>query len=110
MNCPKCRQEPMRSETHSHIAFERCPVCKGIYLDEGDLERLVSETDAGSVDTFAYSPVSQAMDDVHGYCFRCDQQMTSYVGPAELRLDKCERCGGTFLDQGELATLQLHAS
>jgi len=50
------------------------------------------------------------MDAVAAHCHRCDKPMTAGTGPAELRIDRCEECGGIFLDQGELATLQLHGS
>ena len=44
----------------------------------------------------------------HFHCERCGQEMTPCAGPAEVRLDWCSTCGAVFLDQGELATLQLH--
>jgi Zn-finger nucleic acid-binding protein len=40
MNCPKCRIEPMRSETYEGIKIDRCPACKGMFLDRGELAAL----------------------------------------------------------------------
>lgn len=109
MNCPKCRIEEMKIETLSGIEIDRCPVCKGIYLDKGEFEKLVV-LEAGTGDSFAFSAISDAMDEVPAYCPHCEHDMVSNVGPADLKVDRCEKCGGIFLDQGELATLQLHSS
>jgi len=38
--CPKCRGE-MRSYERSGITVDQCSECRGIFLDRGELERLV---------------------------------------------------------------------
>ncbi len=108
MNCPKCRIEEMKTETIGGVEIERCPVCKGMYFDKGELERML-EQEAGTGDTFAFSATSDAMDKVAAYCPHCEKDMGSSMGPADVRVDRCDSCGAVFLDQGELATLQLHA-
>lgn len=110
MFCPKCRKEEMARETFNSVEIDRCPVCKGMYFDRGELEHMVSSVEIGTGDTFAFSATSDAMDAVPARCFRCGVDMTSHTCPAGLRIDKCERCEGVFLDQGELATLQLEGS
>lgn len=100
----------MGSEELAGVAIERCPVCKGIFFDdEAELERLIG-LEVGTGDTLAFSAISDLMDQVPALCPRCARDMVAYTGPAEVRIDRCEGCGGSFLDQGELATLQLHAS
>lgn len=105
--CPKCRPEPMKEETFEGIAIDRCPVCKGIFLDRGELEALLERRLGPRVDAFAFTATSDAMDAVRGTCPRCQKQMEASVGPEGLRVDQCSACGGVFLEQGELATLQL---
>src|SRR3954451_24534005 len=39
MMCPRCRG-PMRSYPRSGVQIERCDQCRGIVLDEGELETL----------------------------------------------------------------------
>jgi uncharacterized protein len=39
MQCPRCRA-PMRSYPRSGVQIERCDQCRGIFLDEGELETL----------------------------------------------------------------------
>jgi len=38
--CPKC-QSPMRSYERSGITVDQCSGCRGVFLDRGELERLV---------------------------------------------------------------------
>ena len=97
----------MRTETFNDVEIERCPVCKGIFFDKGELEAL-AQADTGTADTFAFSPISDVMDSVAASCPRCEKPMAAQVdGESGVRIDSCGECGGTFLDQGELATLQL---
>ena len=105
--CPKCRTEPMKEETFEGIALDRCPVCKGIFLDQGELDALLKRRLADKVDAFAFTATSDVMDAVHGICPRCQKPMLGAVGPEGIRIDRCLDCHGVFLEQGELATLQL---
>jgi Zn-finger nucleic acid-binding protein len=105
--CPKCRPELMREEKIEGFTIDRCPVCKGIYLDRGELEALLQKKLGPRVDQFAFTATSDAMDAVRGHCPRCDQAMGAVVGPEGIRVDRCGKCGAVFLEQGELATLQL---
>ena len=38
--CPKC-ESPMRSYERSGITVDQCTGCRGVFLDRGELERLV---------------------------------------------------------------------
>ena len=38
--CPKCGGE-MRSQERSGITIDRCTECRGVFLDRGELERLI---------------------------------------------------------------------
>ena len=40
LTCPKC-QAPMRSYERSGVTVDQCSECRGIFLDRGELERLV---------------------------------------------------------------------
>ena len=41
MNCPKC-QNVMREREKGDIVIDICPNCRGIFLDAGELEKLVA--------------------------------------------------------------------
>lgn len=40
IRCPKC-QAPMRGQERSGVVIDRCTGCGGIFLDRGELERLI---------------------------------------------------------------------
>jgi Zn-finger nucleic acid-binding protein len=40
MTCPKC-QGAMRTYERNGVHVDQCPECRGIFLDRGELERLV---------------------------------------------------------------------
>jgi uncharacterized protein len=40
LTCPKC-QSPMRSYERSGVTVDQCTGCRGVFLDRGELERLV---------------------------------------------------------------------
>ncbi len=40
LTCPKC-QSPMRSYERNGITVDQCSDCRGIFLDRGELERLI---------------------------------------------------------------------
>jgi uncharacterized protein len=43
--CPKC-QGPMRSYERSGITVDQCTECRGVFLDRGELERLIDAESA----------------------------------------------------------------
>ena len=45
LTCPKCRGS-MRSYERSGITVDQCSDCRGIFLDAGELERLMEAEDA----------------------------------------------------------------
>jgi Zn-finger nucleic acid-binding protein len=45
--CPKCRAE-MRTYERSGVTVDQCSECRGIFLDRGELERLIDAENAYS--------------------------------------------------------------
>ena len=108
MNCPKCRIESLKPETYENIEIDRCPACKGMFLERGELDGMISKKMGNTADTLAFSATSDQMDEVSASCPRCSRKMAVMKAAGEVRIDVCQNCGGAFLDQGELATLQLY--
>ncbi len=46
LTCPKCRGV-MRTYTRSGLVIELCEDCRGIFLDKGELERLIEAEGGG---------------------------------------------------------------
>ncbi|WP_314588822.1 zf-TFIIB domain-containing protein [Paenibacillus terrigena] len=42
MNCPVCHDTRMREVEKDGILIDICPTCKGVWLDRGELEKLMS--------------------------------------------------------------------
>ena len=110
MKCSKCRTEIMIRETYEGIEVDRCPACKGLYLDIGELKGLINKNMGNTADTLGFSSTSDHMNKVRAFCFRCKKDMQAMIGPGDIRVEKCPECRSIFLDQGELASLQLYKS
>jgi hypothetical protein len=46
MRCPKCGQELTTTALHE-VAVDVCPGCRGMFLDDGELEKLTEERARG---------------------------------------------------------------
>jgi Zn-finger nucleic acid-binding protein len=106
MKCPKCRLEEMNSEAYEEMQVERCPVCRGLYLDRGQLEAMLKKKLGSVADNIVFAPTPEALDEATAHCFRCDKDMELVKGPFDVFVNWCKSCGSMFLDPGELATIQ----
>ena len=43
MNCPKC-YEPLRIADRQGIEIDYCPDCRGIWLDKGELDKIIERS------------------------------------------------------------------
>ncbi|MBB6633230.1 zf-TFIIB domain-containing protein [Cohnella thailandensis] len=43
MNCPVCTDSRMREVEKDGVLIDICPSCKGVWLDRGELDKLMSE-------------------------------------------------------------------
>jgi Zn-finger nucleic acid-binding protein len=53
--CPNC-QSGMQSLTRSDVEFDMCPTCRGVWLDRGELEKIVENARASAGAAVAMSP------------------------------------------------------
>jgi Zn-finger nucleic acid-binding protein len=98
IQCPKC-STTMRHKDFSGITLDICAGCAGLWADPGELASLTgSESNFRSI--FGERRETQLP------CPRgCPTTLyeTSYTNlDRGLLLDGCDRCGGVFLDAGEL--------
>ncbi len=61
LTCPKC-QSPMRTHRRNGITIEQCRKCHGIFLDAGELERLIGAETSALGPFGADPPVSRDRD------------------------------------------------
>jgi Zn-finger nucleic acid-binding protein len=55
LTCPKCHGQ-MRSYERSNVTVDQCTECRGIFLDRGELERLVDAENTWHETTRAPQP------------------------------------------------------
>lgn len=77
------------------VAVDVCPECGGLWLDRGELEQKGAQMPTHLV---AISPKEERT------CPRCVEPLALFRGEL-LELDTCERCGGLYLDAGEIEVL-----
>ena len=62
MNCPNCDDQKL-DERHSHgIEIDVCPKCGGVWLDRGELEKLVGSSGQDEPTLLATSSHDEAQD------------------------------------------------
>lgn len=59
LTCPKC-QGPMRSYERNGVTVDQCYDCRGIFLDRGELDRLVDAENSWHGNAGAASPPPSA--------------------------------------------------
>jgi Zn-finger nucleic acid-binding protein len=98
----------MKPAIFEGFEIDRCPACKGMFFDKGELRGMIAKKMGNTADTLNFSSTSDQMDAMRAKCPRCSVNMSVVQGPGEVKVDVCPQCNGAFLDQGELATLQLY--
>jgi len=97
MLCAKCAGR-METVAVAGQKVDRCTVCKGLWLDLGEVA--APPAAVAAVDTGAARPVLAARRDT--VCPRCRSALASVTDPDHgVRYEKCGVCQGVFLDAGE---------
>ena len=106
MKCPKCDDQEMSQSTHQGIEVDRCPACQGIWLDRGEVMKILSQQLADQIDHGDAEGIDEEKDAAPATCRSCDQPMAALTGQSGVRFDYCRKCRTMFLDAGELKALQ----
>ena len=102
MQCPVCK-EPMVTMELNNVEIDYCFDCGGIWLDQGELEQLVSDTDylKKLLKTFK---VKHFIKEKKRRCPKCNRKMKKVSVGLERKtlLDVCPKQHGIWFDSGEL--------
>ncbi len=98
MDCPKDGVE-FETKEDEHVSLQRCADCAGIWLDIGDLSRILLRHNMPGLEKLGGTA---NLEELAGQCPTCHVDlMVVQGGPHKsLRYDTCESCGGIWLDQG----------
>ncbi len=106
--CPVCQIE-LKPQVHLGVTIDVCPACAGIWFDEGELTRLNQLDDAilPRIDSLYQPQVTSYDPPWERLCPNCREPLRSYnyLYTSNIRLDTCERCGGVWVDNGELEVM-----
>ena len=115
MKCPR-DGATLSTVTVLGVELDKCHKCDGIWCDRGELERLrdAAPEDVEEILEKEYGDPDHEEGAVEGYmrCPRCvdarlrDQAYTFTTRP--LRIDRCERCYGFWIDDTELNAIIGH--
>ena len=106
MKCLNCGGEMMNHlvhTNHGHIGYDICEACGGLWLDKGELDRMAFEVE-GSAEASSATPVECGEEPAHP-CPRCEGvalHKVKFLDESEITLDRCDNCGGFWLDGGEI--------
>lgn len=96
--CPSCKTT-LETIKDPDIEYEKCPNCQGIFLDNGELNLLVT----GAAGVVENRIVSDENDYNNLVCPKCENHMhrvqMSIV--SEIYFDYCDNCEGYFLDKSK---------
>ncbi|HEV3486577.1 MAG TPA: zf-TFIIB domain-containing protein [Vicinamibacterales bacterium] len=48
MNCPVCKTESLMMSERQGIEIDYCPKCRGVWLDRGELDKLIEKASASA--------------------------------------------------------------
>lgn len=106
--CLRCRLELVEQRFYA-LMVDVCPTCKGIWFDEDELvllrrtgEDSVMELDHRYQNAEPVPPTPSLM-----LCPRCSTKMFMYHYNMneKIPLESCDRCGGVWVDDGELTAM-----
>jgi len=103
MDCPACKNAMITLEL-ADVEIDHCTECGGIWLDAGELELLLGETQKAKQLLDSLKVDTSAMEKPR-LCPICDKKMQKIiVGKSThvLLIDKCRKGDGLWFDKGEL--------
>jgi Zn-finger nucleic acid-binding protein len=104
IECPRCWVEARREEVDifgPNIEIDVCPKCNGIWLDPGELGKLLK--DRKLTDYLTKEIGTQSKSEL--VCPRCGGLM-DIESAEDTEIDVCLTCHGVWLDAGELEDLK----
>src|SRR3989304_1595600 len=96
MKCPQCGSG-LVSVQFQTISVDKCPVCRGVWFDSGELSLLVQEMKKGELRV--EEPGPRAERSGPNLCPRCSERLLTfdYQYNANIPLNRCPACKGIWV-------------
>ncbi len=117
MNCPIDGRALAPREYESGIVIDGCPDCQGVWLQQGELERIQESVEHDYADELRTIPdtiatayaMARERQDTERHCPSCGAVMNrrEYGYASQILIDTCAKCRGVWLDRGELQALEV---
>ena len=56
LTCPDCGNTPLITRFRTTIEIDQCPLCQGIWLDRGELDKLIALANSGRSVSLVLAP------------------------------------------------------
>lgn len=116
MKCPRC-SDTLKHEIYEGLQTDRCPQCKGTWLDEGEIvtildtkeEKFSAHLIEEAINT-AFTGVPQDEQRSIEKCPKCSRAMqaVNYGYDSGIVIDRCPDAHGVWLDGKEIEKIQAH--
>lgn len=105
MNCPFC-QNPLVILELNRIEIDYCSNCHGIWLDDGELELLMQDSEE-KLRLLSSVTVDKKSTEKQLKCPVCSKKMEKILCGTEnkITLDRCRRHHGIWFNEGELISV-----
>ncbi len=105
MNCPKCKEQ-LHSRHLGEVQVDECTKCKGIWFDKDELRQVKDQADSDlnwmDFELWKHEDLFQvSAKPLKCPCCSLDMVAINY-DKTNVEIDHCVKCGGTWLDGGEL--------
>jgi Zn-finger nucleic acid-binding protein len=106
MDCPKCETASLEKCNIKGVEVDRCRKCQGIWFDDKELAALLDLT-RKELRSVGSGKDSESLNLKRGRCPRDGSDLLRVFSPKNrtVVLDTCAKCGGIWLDGGELLKL-----
>jgi hypothetical protein len=103
MNCPACKN-PMVILELNQVEIDYCSECKGIWLDNGELDLIFSSSDRKEISK-SFS-IKNDFDVIKRRCPNCKRKMDKVeFENTGIVIDKCTDDHGVWFDSGEFKSI-----
>ena len=115
MQCPKCHQ-PLQGVDYEGVHLETCPRCGGHWLDADELGSIVKARKRrfNEQECLAIAQATKIKGvnlnslNRHLICPKCGSTTNpiNYGDDTGMIIDKCTKCGGMWLERGEIEKIE----
>ena len=100
--CPACKKEMVLTKNHG-VSTRSCSTCGGVWLSKGELNAILHPEDWDvEFCTTEHGADAPPSGKKCPECPNTDLRKGNFIEYSNIAIDYCPKCGGIWLDRGEL--------